>query len=80
MFTAAGMYGTQPQVPSAGIAAVTQPMGISVDDKGLVGSMIDPDNPLFWLGLFLAATVGAAGLSGSARIGKAKIAASLGTT
>lgn len=80
MFTAASVYGTQAQVPSAGLSAVTEPMGVTFDDKGLAGAMVDPHNPLFWFGLFLLGTVGAAGLSGSARLGKAKIAASLGAT
>jgi hypothetical protein len=78
MFTAATMYGTQAQIPAAGVAAVTQPMGISFDDKPFAGSLIDPHNPLMWFGVFLLATVGAAGVSGSARLGKAEISAAVG--
>lgn len=78
MFSAATMYGTQAQVPSAGVAAVTQPMGISFDDGSFAGSLLDPHNPLMWFGVFLLATVGAAGLSGSARLGKAKLTAAVG--
>jgi hypothetical protein len=80
MFTAQSLYGTQPQVPSAGLASVTEPMGVSLDDRGGIRGLIDPSNPLVWFGGFLLVTVGAAGVSGSARLGRAKVAASVGST
>lgn len=40
--------------------------------------LIDPRNPLFWFGMILAATVGAAGIAGSVRLGPAKISGSVG--
>jgi len=80
MFTAQSLYGTQPQAPSAGLASVTEPLGISLDDRGGIGAYVDPRNPLVWFGVFLLVTVGAAGVSGSARLGRAKVAASVGST
>jgi len=80
MFTAQSLYGTQPQVPSAGLASVTEPMGVSFDDRGGIGAYVDPRNPLVIFGAFLLITVGAAGVSGSARLGRAKVAASVGST
>jgi hypothetical protein len=73
------MYGTTTQVPVAGVAAVTQPMGVY--GQGAANgykSMLDPHNPLMWLGVFLLATVGAAGVSGSARLGPARASAGVG--
>jgi len=43
-------------------------------------ALYSPDNPLFWFGLVLAATVGLVAVSGSVRLGKAKVAASIGST
>lgn len=80
MFTAQSLYGTQPQVPSAGLAPATEPMGVSRDDRGSVRALVDLDNPLVWFGAFLLVTVGAVGVSGSARLGRAKVAASVGST
>ena len=79
MFTASQLYGTSPQVPVAGVAAVTQPMGVYSQGVGDgYKSLIDPHNPLMWFGVFLLATVGAAGVSGSARLGPARASAGLG--
>lgn len=74
---ASQLYGTQPQIPSAGIGAVTEPMGISAGNNGWA-NLIDPHNGIFWFGVFLLATVGAAGVSGSARLGPARGSVSLG--
>lgn len=76
---ASQIYGTQPQIPAAGLQAVTEPMGISRDDNGW-RNLIDPHNGIFWFGVFLLATVGAAGVSGSARIGPARASAGIGDT
>ena len=76
-FNAASVYGATPQAPSYGIAAPTQ--GMATDDiktgwKGLV----DPNNPLTWFGVFLLITVGAAGVAGSVRLGRAKVSVDAG--
>jgi hypothetical protein len=39
--------------------------------------LVDPHNPLAWFGAVLLVTVGAAGLSGSVRLGRAKLSAAL---
>jgi hypothetical protein len=77
MFSAESLYGCQPQMPAAGVAAPTQQMGtdnLSVGTRGL----LDPHNPLFWFGGFLLATAGFASVAGSARFGKAKVSAGVG--
>lgn len=79
MFTSAGLYGTSAQVPLGGVAAVTQPMGVYSEGAAQgYKSLIDPQNPIMWLGVFLLVTVGAAGVSGSARLGPARVAAGVG--
>ena len=72
MFDAQSVYGVTPQAPSYGVAAPTQ--GMATDDlaygwKGL----IDPNNPLMWFGVILLVTVGAAGVAGSVRLGRARL-------
>lgn len=77
MYDAASVYGATAQAPSlVGPAAPTQRMGTDTIMNGWKG-LLHPDNPLFWLGVVLAVTVGAIGVSGSVRLGKAKVAASL---
>ena len=80
MYTAAQMYGTGAQIPVAqGVAAATQPMGVySQGAANGYRSLIDPQNPLLWVAGFLLLTVGAAGVSGSARLGPARASAALG--
>lgn len=88
MFTAETLYGVQPQIPGAsaggggqgGAARPTAGISLSFDDKGGAAALIDPHNPLVWFGVFLAATLGAIGVSGSARVGAARVAADLGKT
>ena len=76
-YTASTLYGATPQAPSYGVAAPTQAMAtdnlMSTGWKGLV----DPHNPLFWFGVVLAVTFGAAGVAGSVRVGRAKASVSL---
>lgn len=79
MFTAEQLYGAQPQAPSYGVASVTQAMGLQMDRTGW-RALVDPRNPLVWLGGLMAVTVGAAAVSGSARLGRAKASASIGDT
>jgi hypothetical protein len=40
--------------------------------------LFDPNNPLMWLGVIILVTVGAAGVAGSARLGRGRIQASVG--
>lgn len=44
--------------------------------EGLRG-LVSPQNPLLWLGGLVAVTFGLIGVSGSARVGRAKVSASL---
>lgn len=76
MYTAQSVYGVQPQMPSLGIAAPTQTMATD-DLKSGARALINPANPLFWFGLVLAVTFGAAGVAGSVRLGKAKASVSV---
>lgn len=79
MYNASSVYGCTPQAPSYGVAAPTQTMGTDDLRTGWRG-LIDPANPLLWLGGLILVTVGAAGVAGSARLGAAKVSASLGST
>lgn len=78
MYDAQTVYGATPQAPS--LAVVDRPtIGVVTDDvKAGAAGMVDPRNPLFWFGVVLLATVGAAGVAGSARLGPARVAASIG--
>ena len=79
MFTAASLYGAQPQAPSAGVNQAMEPMGISKDDKDGVAALVDLRNPLVIFGGVLAITFGLIGASGSVKLGKARFSASAGT-
>lgn len=78
MFDAQSLYGCEPQMPAMGIAAPTQGMATDNMRVGPMG-LLDPHNPLFWFGGFLLVTVGAAGVAGSARLGKVKVAVGAGS-
>lgn len=74
---AADIFGCSPQVPSgAGGAAPTAYMGTDDIAAGVRG-LLDPNNPLLWVGVILAVTLGAVGVAGSVRLGKARVSASL---
>lgn len=73
---ASDMFGIGAQSPSYGVAAPTQAMGTGMLDGGW-RTLLDPDNPLMWFGIVLAVTLGAAGVAGSVRLGRAKLSASL---
>jgi hypothetical protein len=78
VWDAQSMYGVTPQVSTQ----VLQPTTLPGTDGGDFGSgwraLVNPDNPLFWAGVLILATVGAAGVAGSARLGPARIAAGVG--
>lgn len=80
MYDATMLYGVQPQIPGAtsGVAKPTWGMSMGRDDRGGLAGWVDPQNPLFVFGVLLAATLGVIGVSGSARLGPAKVAAGLG--
>jgi hypothetical protein len=42
--------------------------------------ILDPENPIFWFGVFLAATLGAVGVAGAVRLGPARARVSIGET
>lgn len=75
-FDAQSLYGATPQAPSYGVAAPTQAMGTDDIAAGWKG-LVDPNNPLFWFGAILLVTVGAVGVAGSVRLGRARVAASI---
>jgi hypothetical protein len=75
-FTASSLYGATPQAPSYGVAAPTANMGTDDITSGWRG-LIDPNNPLMWFGVVLLVTVGAAGVAGSVRLGRARASVSL---
>lgn len=76
MFYASTMYGATPQAPSYGVAAPTQTMATDDIRAGWKG-LLDPHNPLMWFGVVLLVTVGAAGVAGSVRLGRAKVSGSI---
>jgi hypothetical protein len=75
-FSASSLYGATPQAPSYGVAAPTAQMGTDDLTAGWKGLM-DPHNALFWVGVVLAVTFGAAGVAGSVRVGRAKVSGSI---
>jgi len=77
VYTASSVYGATPQAPNYGVAAPTQAMGTDDITTGWKG-LLDPNNPLMWFGVILLVTVGAAGVAGSVRLGRAKLSAQLG--
>lgn len=80
MFTASDLYGTSPVTPTmAGPAAPTQQMAVGAHDLGGWKSLLSVQNPLTWFAGFLLVTVGAAGVSGSARLGRAKVSGAIGS-
>lgn len=78
MYDATSLYGATPQAPSYGVAAPTQAMATDDIRTGVKG-LLDPSNPLVWFGVLLLVTVGAAGVAGSVRLGKANLKASVGS-
>lgn len=78
MFSAASQYGCLPTAPTYGVAAPTQAMATDDIRTGVKG-LLDPNNPLLWLGGILLLTVGAAGVAGSVRLGKAKASVAVGS-
>ena len=50
--------------------------GATAEPEGLKG-LFHPDNPLLWVGGILAVTFGLVGISGSARVGKARVSGSI---
>jgi hypothetical protein len=75
-WSASSLYGATPQAPSYGVAAPTQGMGTDDIATGWRG-LVDPNNPLMWFGIVLLVTVGAAGVAGSVRLGRARASVSL---
>jgi len=80
VFTASSLYGTAPNTPSAGVTAPTERMSFGDGDIAAgVKGLIDPHNPLVWFGGVLLVTVGAASVAGSVRLGRGKVAVSVGS-
>ena len=76
MFSAQSLYGASAQAPSYGVAAPTQHMATDDIRSGWPG-LVDPNNPLVWFGAILLVSIGAAGVAGSVRLGKAKFSAAV---
>lgn len=75
---ASQIYGIGTQVPTgSGAAAPTAYMGTDNITSGVRG-LLDPHNPLVWLGGLLLVTVGAAAFAGSVKLGPARVSASVG--
>lgn len=76
MWSAFDQVGLRPVAPATGgVATATQPIGMTDDD---VIGRFSIGNPLVWLGIFAAITVGAASAAGSVRLGKVKVSAQAG--
>ena len=77
MFTAAELYGASPSLGTG--AYSTAPVVRAADDMGSgLATLVNPRNPLMWFGVVLAVTLGAAGAAGSVRLGRARVAGSVG--
>ncbi len=77
-FSVYSQVGLTPRVQTAGDTGLAAPTDrVAVMDTDRMG-LFSPSNPLLWFGAILAITVGAAGVAGSVRLGKAKIAVSAG--
>lgn len=78
MFWAHEMYPVSPQVPTGtGVAAPTAYMGTDGLRTGW-SVLVDPRNPLPWLGGLLLVTVGLAGFAGSVRLGPVRASVGAG--
>lgn len=78
MYDARTLYGIQTQVPSgSGAASPMAYMGTDNIRSGVRG-LLDPHNPLVWLGGLLLVTVGAAAFAGSVKLGPARVSAAVG--
>lgn len=75
MFDPQSIYGMTPQAPSYQ-AAATPTQGMAIDSGVRMGwrGLLDWNNPLFWVGVVLVVTFGAAGAAGSVRLGRARLA------
>lgn len=73
------LYGPSAQLPTADVTAPTERLNLGSADHSWP-SLLSVHNPLTWFAGILLVTVGAAGVAGSARVGPAKVAASLGQT
>jgi hypothetical protein len=73
------MYGISPQAPSYGVAAPTQHMG-SDDISSGWRALVDPHNPLFWLGVIGATTLGLGAFASNVRVGRSVFKVSVGDT
>jgi hypothetical protein len=72
------MYGIAPQTPAAVVSSSPLP-GVTGDDFGSGWrALVNPDNPLFWAGVLVLVTVGAASVAGSARLGPIRVSAGAG--
>lgn len=73
----ASRYGIMPQAAPVAGGSETAYMAPSPVPSGLTG-LVNPRNPLAWLLLIGLATVGAAGVAGSVRLGPAKLSGAMG--
>lgn len=53
---------------------------VAVSGHEMPAHGLSPDSPLLWFGGLLAVTVGLVAVSGSVRLGRAKVSASVGKT
>jgi hypothetical protein len=77
-FDSQSMYGTAPQMPNLRVVENGMQQVTSDDIGGGWQSLVNPKNPLLWVGGLLAVTIGLVGVAGSVRLGGAKVSASVG--
>lgn len=75
---AQSLYGMGAGVPAAD-TGTSQANPVAHDWAPGVRGLVDPRNPLMWFGVILLATVGAAGIAGSVRLGPAKLSGQVGS-
>lgn len=74
-FSVFNQVGLSPVTATGDVAVPTHRVAITDDDNM---QWFSPHNPLLWFGGILAVTLGFAAVSGSVRLGKAKVSASVG--
>lgn len=73
-----GMGSASPVMDPVGAAPTQTMMPVTGDFGDGYKSLVNPRNPLFWFGVVLVVTVGAAGVAGTVRVGPARVSGSVG--
>jgi hypothetical protein len=75
---ASEIYGTAPVFVPAVQPDTAMSSTSALSGTSGVRRLVDPGNPLFWAGVLILVTVGAAGAAGAVKLGPAQVGAKLG--